>query len=320
VGLAIFALTCALGAISTVFDFNRGGMLFYIYAASAAAGVRPAAAWLMIGAALLLAVGSSFVPDMAADARIAWLTPVLVLIVVVGTMRILDAERRRSTDRLQMAHWEVERLAAVAERERIGRDLHDLLGHTLSMVTLKSELASKLVADDPARATKEIKEVEGISRKALREVRQAVRGYLDTGLAGELASARMALTSAKIEHRIDTQNIGELPKAPETVVALALREAVTNIVRHARATRVRGRIGAAGDDIVLSLSDNGQGGIIREGNGLRGIRQRVAALGGEFSYESRNGTTLTVRVPLSPPSVEPVPAAPADVPLSLQAS
>ena len=318
-GISAFVCACALGVLSTAFDINRGGMVFYIYAASATYSARGAAAWLMIGAALLLAVGTSFGPDFAPETRFAWLTPVLLLILFVGTMRILDAERRRSTDRLRMAHWEVERLAAVAERERIGRDLHDLLGHTLSMVTLKSELASKLVADDPVRATKEIKEVEGISRKALREVRQAVRGYLDTGLAGELASARKALTSAKIEHRIDVQDMGEMPKAPETVIALALREAVTNIVRHARASRVRGTIHGDADRIMLSLWDNGRGGIVREGNGLRGIRHRVAALGGEFSYECGKGTTLAVQVPRSAPRHEPASTMPVSARLSAEA-
>ncbi len=307
-GVAAFAVASALGALSTAFDINRGGAVFYIYAASAADSARGAGAWLMIGAALLLAAGTSFGLDFAPETRLAWLTPVLLLILFVGAMRILDAERRRGNAHLQMAHWEVERLAAVAERERIGRDLHDLLGHTLSMVTLKSELASKLVAADPVRAAREIREVEGISRKALGEVRQAVRGYLDAGLAGELATARLALTSAGIEHRIDARGLDGLPRAPETVVALALREAVTNIVRHARATRVRGSVRADGGEVVLSLWDDGAGGIVREGNGLRGIRERVAALGGAFAYESGGGTTLTVRVPRAPPGGEGAPA------------
>lgn len=105
--------------------------------------------------------------------------------------------RRRVADaQLAAAHAEQERLAAEAERERIARDLHDLLGHTLSVIVLKSELAGKLAGRDPARAAEEIREVERISREALGEVRAAVSGYRGSGLSAELARAKVALDAA----------------------------------------------------------------------------------------------------------------------------
>ena len=135
-----------------------------------------------------------------------------------------------------MADEEIEHLAKVAERERIARDLHDLLGHTLSLITLKAELARKLVDRDPQRAKQEMLDVEQTSRAALADVREAISGYRGEGLAAELIRARKTLETAGIS--VDS-DIAELPLTPaqETVLALALREAMTNVVRHAQARR-----------------------------------------------------------------------------------
>src|SRR5690606_14431754 len=117
----------------------------------------------------------------------------LVFTPVVGATSIFDAERERSDRRLRRADEEIERLATVAERQRIARDLHDLLGHTLSVIVLKSELAARLVVADPDRASAEVEEIEQIGRQALGEVRAAVTGYRSRGLRAELDGARVAL-------------------------------------------------------------------------------------------------------------------------------
>jgi two-component system sensor histidine kinase DesK len=201
------------------------------------------------------------------------------------------------TERLLLAQDEAQHMARVAERERIGRDLHDLLGHTLSVIVLKSELASKLAASDPERAAKEIREVEQISREALAEVRSAVQGYRSGGIDREVTEARRTLETAgiRMEAAIRTPR---LSPAQEGVLAMALREAVTNVVRHAQATVCRLSLQQHGTWCELEVADNGRGGAAEEGNGLSGMRQRVEALGGVLERNGSAGTLLRIRVPV----------------------
>jgi two-component system sensor histidine kinase DesK len=197
---------------------------------------------------------------------------------------------------VRRAEEEVEEMAKLAERERIARDLHDVLGHTLSVIALKAELAAKLSAIDPERAAQEIRDVERVSRTALADVRAAVEGYRGRGLRGELKSAADMLGAAGVALAADVEPL-TLPAKHETVLALAVREAVTNVVRHARATACRISVRRHGGRIVLRVEDNGIGGMPREGNGLVGMRERVAAIGGTLTLEGAGGVHLTVTVP-----------------------
>jgi len=215
-------------------------------------------------------------------------------------------ENRRRNIALRLSQEEVRRLAAVAERERIGRDLHDLLGHTLSLVAIKGELAGKLVARDPQGALREIGEVTQIAREALGQVRTAVTGMRSAELAGELASARTLLESCGIELTC-RQEAHELPPGVETALALIVREAATNIQRHAGATRADIEISTRaaepqGSAVALRVSDNGRGGIAARGNGLAGIGERVRSLGGTLEIDSPAGagTVLRALLPLAP--------------------
>ena len=196
-----------------------------------------------------------------------------------------------------MANDEIEHLAKVAERERIARDLHDVLGHTLSVITLKSELAGKLIDRDPARAGKEIREVEEISRQALSEVRDAIRGYRSQGLAAELAQAKSTLETAGVAVKCETAQVA-LPALQEGVLSMAVREAVTNVVRHAQARTCCLRLEQRNGSCRLEIEDDGRGGSQNEGNGLRGMRERVEMLGGTLTRDSQSGTRLTITVPL----------------------
>ena len=216
---------------------------------------------------------------------------------LIGAVMIQYAQRRRLDGRLVAAHAQAEHLAKVAERERIARDLHDLLGHTLSVIVLKSELASRLSATKPERAAEEIRDVERISREALAQVRAAVRGYRSAGFESELHQAREALEAAGIavEARVEQPQLSAMQ---ESVFALALREAVTNIVRHAHATLCRLSLRQNGRFCELEIADNGQGGALEEGSGLSGMRERVEALGGILERDGSNGTLLRIRVPV----------------------
>lgn len=207
--------------------------------------------------------------------------------------------------KLRMSHEQIRQLAATAERERIGRDLHDLLGHTLSLITLKLELSRKLFDRDPATARRELAEAEEVARHALAEVRAAVTGIRAAGFAAELASAALLLRTSGVQLDQHLQ-VSNLPEAIECTLALVLREAVTNIARHAQATLARVSLLRTGDGVRMSIEDNGRGGITAHGNGLNGIRERVQSLGGSLQVASRQGrgTLLDIHLPLKVAAVD----------------
>ena len=217
---------------------------------------------------------------------------------IIGAGNTFFAERNRMNRKLRKANDEIEHLAKVAERERIARDLHDVLGHTLSVITLKSELAGKLIDRDPQRAGKEIREVEEISRQALSDVRDAIRGYRSKGLVAELAQAKSTLETAGVAVRYDASTTVKLPAMQESVLTMAVREAVTNVVRHAQARTCTLRLEQRNGSCHLEIQDDGRGGFQNEGNGLRGMRERVEMLGGTLTLNSHPGTKLAITVPV----------------------
>ena len=221
------------------------------------------------------------------------------LTLVVGGSNIFFAQRDRAACKLRLAHTEIEHLAKVAERERIARDLHDVLGHTLSVIILKSELAGKLIDRDPVRARAEIADVEQTSRAALAEVRSTIRGYRAHSLDAEIKSARATLETAGVSVQTDSEDVSLTP-AQESVVALVVREAVTNVVRHANALHCQLKLTPSHGNCVLEIQDDGRGGIQEEGNGLRGMRERIEALGGTIRRETEAGTRLIIQFPLQP--------------------
>jgi len=191
-------------------------------------------------------------------------------------------------------------MARIAERERISRDLHDLLGHTLSMITLKAELAGKLLERDPQACRSEIRDIEQTARKALSEVRSAVTGIRQTGFAHELATARASLAAANVGFTEQVQPC-VLPAALENVLSLALREAVTNILRHAGASHCEVRMALESGMVVLRVRDNGRAlddGAIVHGSGLSGMKERVAALGGRLALRADRGLALELSLPM----------------------
>ncbi len=218
--------------------------------------------------------------------------------VIIGAGNTFFAERNRMNRQLRKANEEIEHLAKVAERERIARDLHDVLGHTLSVITLKAELAGKLMDRDPQRAKKEIREVSEISRQALSDVRDAIRGYRAKGLVAELAQAKSTLETAGLIVQCDAATTIKLPAMQESVLSLALREAVTNVVRHAKARTCRMRLEQHNGSCRLEIQDDGLGASGLEGNGLRGMRERVEMLGGSLDRRNQQGTTLIITLPL----------------------
>jgi two-component system sensor histidine kinase DesK len=220
-------------------------------------------------------------------------------VLVVCTIVTVEQLSQQKDAALSLSHDEVRRLAATAERERIGRDLHDLLGHTLSLITLKLELSRKLFDRDVDAAKREVEEAEKVARHALAEVRSAVTGIRATDLAAELAAARLLLESSRVHLDYGEPPV-DLPSHIERGLSLVLREAVTNIARHADASQAWVEMTRERASLCLKVSDNGRGGIARDGNGLSGMRERVRALGGTLTVESPSGqgSSLRVVVPL----------------------
>jgi two-component system sensor histidine kinase DesK len=294
--LQVVAAMAGLGIAGSF--LNSGASVFFIYAAAGAAYLEPVRRAVQVIAALVVAAGVIF---LLSSTPMPWRlfahAPALVFTIVIGAANIFDAERGRAERRLRRADEEIERLATLAERERIARDLHDLLGHTLSVIVVKSELAARLVEREPERAGAEMHDVERIGREALSEVRAAVAGYRAQGLRGELEGARRALDAAGVEATIEAE-LPSLPIAAESALAFALREAVTNVVRHAGARHADIRIGVEGSDVVLEVTDDGRGGSESEGAGLTGMRERVAALGGSVRHDGASGTLVRVTLPV----------------------
>jgi two-component system sensor histidine kinase DesK len=227
---------------------------------------------------------------------LAWMLPMTL---VIGTIVNIDVANRHKDAALRLSQDEVRRLAATAERERIGRDLHDLLGHTLSLITLKLELSRKLIDRDPAAARVEISEAEKVARHALAEVRSAVTGIRAADIAAELAAARLLLESSGVA--LDYAAPPDMPAELERPLALVLREASTNIARHAGASHASVSFEAGDGAVRMRITDNGRGGVGAHGNGLDGMCERIRALGGRLEIASPpgSGTCVRVEVPLA---------------------
>ncbi len=297
----------ALAALGFVLaPLNWGAMSYIIYACVFAVfafrNVR-------VGVLVMVLMVAAFMTE---TLWLGWGWPNTLMVafwaLAVGGMNLMYRAKGVSDARLRLSHDEIRRLAASAERERIGRDLHDLLGHTLSLVALKSELAARLVERDAAAAVREMREVERVAREALTEVRAAVSGLRAPRLMAELAAARLLREPAGVH--VDNR-IGEvrLPEAADAALAMVLREAATNILRHAQATRVVIHLEREAKHVRLCIEDDGCGGVLREGNGLNGMRERLHALGGALRIEApgERGTRLCAELPLSPVA-QPIPA------------
>lgn len=298
--LACIVASCAIGVSWA--HWNAGAASFFIFACAMCArlpGTRRAIAT-MFG----IVAGGAAVSFLAGSMQMVFLMPILMAGVPVGLSCIMDERLRASRTLLLRKQEEVEHMARIAERERISRDLHDLLGHSLSMIALKAELARKLARRDLDACEREIADIETNARDALAEVRSAVTGYRQSGLVQALASARANLAAADVvfDERIERF---DLAPAAEHVLALAVREAVTNIVRHAGASRCTLSLVREHDNAVLRVRDDGplqSLDDLRRGNGLGGMGERVEALGGRLSLQGGAGLALELRVPAGVPT------------------
>ncbi len=217
-------------------------------------------------------------------------------------------KRNEAVAVLRRTQAELARVAVAEERLRIARDLHDLLGHSLSLITLKAELSRRLIDTDTGRARAEIGDLESVARQSLSDVREAVAGYRQPDLAAELAAARELLTAAGIACQVTAPQVLLLPGDVDAVLAWTIREGVTNVVRHSSATSVTITVAVRATTTVVELTDNGTAGSpappapagsVRCGSGLAGLGERVQALGGSLAAgrDPAGGFRLRVSIP-----------------------
>ncbi|MEM7151918.1 MAG: sensor histidine kinase [Myxococcota bacterium] len=296
---------CVLGIVLA--PFNPGGSTFFIYAAYFAGlyDDRIGRSMAAVGLVLVVLVAAAFL----VQPIIYFWAPGGMGVVVIGLIGSHNARSHSRIEELRLARAEVETLARIAERERIAADLHDLLGHSLSVIALKSELAQHLVERDAARATQEMTDVHEVARKALSEVRTAVGGYRvgsGAGLRQELDGAERALEAAGVALIVveGPEHVAKsLDAAHEGVLALALREAATNIMRHARASKCELTFFGESEGCGLEIRDDGRGVRGTPGHGLQTMKRRVEAQGGTMEIVSdAEGTRL--RVMLDPVAQE----------------
>lgn len=297
--VVVVVVVVAFAVLGTVGVWvNGGAAVFFVYAASYAGALKPrsrARRWLVGLTGVLIAL--TLVSSIPMPYRVVAFGFPLAFVWIVGR-QVMDAlDRDREARQLRIDNVRVERLATLGERERIARDLHDLLGHTLTGIVVRAQLISRVAPSDPARAAREAADVEKIARDALAEVRGAVSGWRHHALDAELEIARDVLTAADVELLVYQDTNVSMSPAVEAAVALAVREAVTNVVRHAGAGVCRIEILTTGDDVRVTVADDGRGTSAPDGSGLSGMRERIAALGGRVDRRMDHGTTLTVTVP-----------------------
>jgi two-component system, NarL family, sensor histidine kinase DesK len=201
---------------------------------------------------------------------------------------------------------ELARLAVTRERLRFARDLHDLLGYSLSAITLRSELTKRLIPDQPDRARGELDEILDVSRKALADVRAVARGYRQLSLADEAASARTVLEAAGIRTTTDIRHLDQLPTTLDTTFATTLREGITNILRHSRAQNCTIKISTTQGTATLELTNDGANPTdthTQHGSGLDNLTARLTDIEGTITTETQPHTNtfrLTAQAPLTP--------------------
>jgi two-component system, NarL family, sensor histidine kinase DesK len=280
-----YVLMLAIAGTLAIADRTDWGLLFYY--AIALGGLRLPSPWNVV--AVPVTAATAGVTTAIGGANGSNTGALVLSLLGIGAAMVAMGEIMRANRELHDARADLARLAVADERERFARDLHDLLGHSLSVIALKAQLARRRLADDPDAALDDVADIETVSRDALREVREAVSGYRKPALDAELQGARAALDAAGIETTIDRPAV-ELPDEVEAVLAWTVREAATNVIRHSGARHSTIRLVPALDQASVEIVDDGGGlnGSEGGGTGLTGLQERLRQAGGRLEAGPRD--------------------------------
>jgi two-component system sensor histidine kinase DesK len=285
-----------LGLAFAMVPFNANAATYHIYASVRVAFLRPegrAVRWLLV-LAMIWCIGVFLLQGSWWDMGFGVLVGVLT-----GFQCIYGADQEEKRLMLERSRTHEMGLAAARERERIAGELHDRLGQTLTMVAVKADLAGRLVEDDPQRARQELADVRDAARRALQEMRGTVTGLAKTSVAAEIEQGRAALSTAGVAFTVEG-DWPDLTQAEDHMLGLAVREAITNIVRHAGASAAVLCFDRSEDGgLKVTVRDDGRGLAGQAGLGLEGLKKRLEWLGGEAGVEDapRGGAVVTMSLP-----------------------
>jgi two-component system, NarL family, sensor histidine kinase DesK len=297
----LFAVLLADAPVLTLAERPGWGFLF-TYCAACAAMIAPAPFGVFaVVLCVALAGGASALAGAAGSAVVSF----VATSAGIGLLMLVMRDLRDRNEELSQARAELARLAVTEERERFARDLHDLLGHSLSVIALKAELAKRLLPDRAADARDEVADLERVARGALSDVREAVSGYRQPTLDKELEGARMALSAAGIRAEV-VHAPAALDPPVEGVLAWAVREGATNVIRHSGAHHCQLTISSSLVDAAVEVVDDGVGVAAARsnghaGHGLEGLAERARLLNGRIEAGARpeGGYRLVVTLPLA---------------------
>ena len=287
------ALVALLSAVCAFYVTGNG--VFLVYCAAMAGFHRPV--WrsgFIVALCALVYVAASY----TAGRISVEMGFILFMSLIIWFSTLSTAQTLLDKAQQEREHELDTQTASLMERERIGRDLHDLLGHTLTLVALKSDLANRLIDNDPEAAKVQITQIQEGARRALKDVRVALSGLTAVSVATELDNAHKALSTAGVELNV-TGEVPDLSLDQDKVCGLMIREAVTNIIRHTKASQAHIEFSSGDSHRHVTISDNGGGTVNTEGRGLHGLRLRIESLGGSVLIDDTEGVSLRASLPVA---------------------
>ncbi|BFM19963.1 sensor histidine kinase [Gilvimarinus japonicus] len=298
--LAIIAMLSIATACSFI---TPGASNFFMYSGFFLGVMLPLGYF--IGAVSLVLLGTYFLGEALHYPFLFFSLYIMIGAPTIGMIGVIERMRVQNAKREQHSTEQIRSLAQSLERERIARDLHDVIGHTLSTIALKAELAQKLLLREKSeQAANELTQLQAITRDGLRQVRETISGVHRTNLADELINLALRMREQNIQF-LQTGAIPALNKKTDSALALILRELTTNLLRHSNADRCELAFKNDDDMHTMTVSDNGTLDDLTEGNGLTGIRQRLHLLGGQLSITTVNGFCVKITLPKDSDSTGP---------------
>ncbi|AFU16011.1 MULTISPECIES: sensor histidine kinase [Bacillus] len=285
--------------------FYNPFMIFFGFFTASAMGFAPSKKVFRVLLCLLVVMLGAFVfvnMNQLTPANLVNIVPMFILMLLTPFGMRNFNQKKMLKNQLNEANEQIKDLVKREERQRIARDLHDTLGHTLSLITLKSQLVEKLIVKNPERASVEAKEITQTSRTALKQLRELISDMRMITVEEELEQIKAILQAANIELEIEQEaSASSLSPIEQNILGMCLREAVTNVVKHSKATQCTVSVLESQGELILKVEDNGIGleDQNNDGNGIRGMKERIALIDGFVELNTiHSGTLLTVKVPV----------------------